>query len=1858
MLTPDLHFLRADSEEFVTISACLNISGEKSRSFYTLTAAESVIREEGMTKAYLRGGERRGERKRRMAEEEEDDDHVTLQECLDRQKFSFVRNKRKIFAPNPLHDEENPTRRNVSRKRSKRILELLGVDSPCPQSFPRSKPDKYVSEKGAGAFTEGKKKKRKNRKRSRDGDGFDKRPVHQGEEFLNSFSENAENLTTSESTRKFFIHVAKVELSQGRRLSSGSAADDLEASPRTTSPRGLEYRDESFLPGEGYHTCEDAENCQRTPCLEKVLDHLDRMSEEQLKLWYKAIMGEVFCSRNGEKVRGRLRRMIRCRVKEIMKDQSSGSAVSSPSWRSSSTAELASPSVKSAPTGECFNHSPGSKMSASNAGDGTAEIEGAGTPTSKIASPAIVSSAVEVSRELTFKLPTSRNSCSTETSTISSVDDPEPPLPVVTPRITRSKARDLVKKSSTEELDGTLSVAPAAEETESAGTADFHYLPSPSTKDSGRESVSTEELCKDGMQKAVDESFAADATTHVIPEKIPSSAETAGDPVQYEVACASPVSTRSRKKSCSGEKLRWEPILSANHDAPDARFETAVVETTVPATRSKKKKDVVAADCNVTSQVADDAGAIEITTTTSVRFRRGGNPEKLVTKVALSTDSGENEHQGGGGLVRVPSAAIARSRKRREFLVLEKSVGPSPYDWDEDDALPVERNFALGSCLARSPKKSATQKDGPSADCNLSGPPQCGDSETAAVAIRPRKRRDGTTFERFFSEARSSTGVSLPSLEHAAADSTKPAGNSHKQNFAVEKDPGEVIAPDDCNVSGRMDELETPEKSKTASYSHCDGRSITGEQVPDDDPAPELFVGLIGEPEVAAKKVVTRSGRKSSVLEKGLGDSSTSTISSAVFSDDAGVEGLVTSGDAENIIADSLSETNARESTPVIETLSNVSPDANPSSFPLGKLRVEFSFPAPCIVNGVLVEVGGGTTAVAIRSAEKPADHVSLSASSEVKVSAAENGSLDTRRGDRSPCKKVEVPTSAEVTGEVSTPSHLARLSSPADGSMQNLTESETQDLMEKDVPSLTEVIKRLLSVYPSISSDSKDEDKSLDRQESEEPLIPTNSELSADGEKNFSTVPFAEYPCTTERVIIGCEDVGLAARPKMSLNYHPSPDDNAAECLNDLSPSSAALPLKEEASCGQHSEFSDLRSSESSGVFQSQPHGWGWICKLLGGKPPVCSVSSHSSDPAEASECTFNTQFEETPSENVDMCHLPLQSECSGNPEEAAAVTTDVSPQEGSHNLADSDHESDLSDLDAGDQVLFEQLISEKVSCIWPAREEMEMPPDACSKAAEICRRGSIKWQLGKCISTKAQESVPEPRVWRDAGDFLERLDSLYTMMETEGCFLLSPSRKRKHHETSIADDSFEFPRKMSCSDYGSPPRGYQIDALPTASAAVKVLPVRPGDAWPEEQQDQQLEEVKNGSTATAEFADSQYIEEPLSSQEHQECWDHDRNRKGETTVHDVQSAVENENSSHEICLEDSVAAGEILSPPMVPREEDSYLVDSLPCGSSDGSLEAAARLDACVDLLTCEQLIDGGHAEEFDQMTETLAAPHSLPPIRLKLPSGRSRHIASVVTEAELEPEKPQKARPEWREEVEGLDQEPRGTASVALSPNSSEEEDSADSLSRRDASVSVGVSSDGTPSHKMSLVYSPTSPEPSPKHNSCSNNEHQGRTSSPEIHAPQPAAARGASKGILKSSPKCEECVKLRLQARTASDFVASQMKTFGEVAGRLTREIQELRSIIESQGSFASERSTLDDTMQDTMKAISRSKDTEKSAEKNLGLLLRDCKRFCKLTAKRPQRRIVFADEAGKKLCHVKTFQSSSAPVVARPLWGVL
>lgn len=151
----------------------------------------------------------------------------------------------------------------------------------------------------------------------------------------------------------------------------------------------------------------------------------------------------------------------------------------------------------------------------------------------------------------------------------------------------------------------------------------------------------------------------------------------------------------------------------------------------------------------------------------------------------------------------------------------------------------------------------------------------------------------------------------------------------------------------------------------------------------------------------------------------------------------------------------------------------------------------------------------------------------------------------------------------------------------------------------------------------------------------------------------------------------------------------------------------------------------------------------------------------------------------------------------------------------------------------------------------------------------------------------------------------------------------------------------------------------------------------------------------------------------------------------------------------------------------------------------------------------------------------------------------------------------------------------------------------------------------------------------------------------------------------KGILKSpglscstACKCDICFSTQVRSEKASEFSQRQMSDIDALAHSLLKELKTMRTIVEEYRisetalSCPSSKFTVEEINQATANAL----EVEETTKKWINMMSRDCNRFCKIM-KRPsdkrtslssdpqkqQKKIMFADEAGKELCHVKIFE---------------
>ncbi|GER42460.1 homeobox-leucine zipper family protein /lipid-binding START domain-containing protein [Striga asiatica] len=132
---------------------------------------------------------------------------------------------------------------------------------------------------------------------------------------------------------------------------------------------------------------------------------------------------------------------------------------------------------------------------------------------------------------------------------------------------------------------------------------------------------------------------------------------------------------------------------------------------------------------------------------------------------------------------------------------------------------------------------------------------------------------------------------------------------------------------------------------------------------------------------------------------------------------------------------------------------------------------------------------------------------------------------------------------------------------------------------------------------------------------------------------------------------------------------------------------------------------------------------------------------------------------------------------------------------------------------------------------------------------------------------------------------------------------------------------------------------------------------------------------------------------------------------------------------------------------------------------------------------------------------------------------------------------------------------------------------------------------------------------------------------------------------------------ECTSIQGCSESAIAFSQRQMQDMESLTFKLMDELDSMKSIVEQKLLFEAYRNvSLKSDADEVKSAINSASKMEETARKWLSTMTRDCRRFCtimKLTpnnspdskgaASRERRKIVFADEAGGKLCHIKYFE---------------
>ncbi|KAH9324427.1 hypothetical protein KI387_004605, partial [Taxus chinensis] len=139
----------------------------------------------------------------------------------------------------------------------------------------------------------------------------------------------------------------------------------------------------------------------------------------------------------------------------------------------------------------------------------------------------------------------------------------------------------------------------------------------------------------------------------------------------------------------------------------------------------------------------------------------------------------------------------------------------------------------------------------------------------------------------------------------------------------------------------------------------------------------------------------------------------------------------------------------------------------------------------------------------------------------------------------------------------------------------------------------------------------------------------------------------------------------------------------------------------------------------------------------------------------------------------------------------------------------------------------------------------------------------------------------------------------------------------------------------------------------------------------------------------------------------------------------------------------------------------------------------------------------------------------------------------------------------------------------------------------------------------------------------------------------------------RGVCPTACKCDICYSIHSRAEKASEFTQRQMRDIENLANNLVRELNSMRTIVEENMNSEAVRPTPEE-----MKGAAASAfEVEETTKKWIAMMSRDCNRFCQIMQrpidKKPsfssdrekqQKKLIFADEAGKDLCHFKIFES--------------
>ncbi|KAG8377760.1 hypothetical protein BUALT_Bualt08G0066500 [Buddleja alternifolia] len=132
----------------------------------------------------------------------------------------------------------------------------------------------------------------------------------------------------------------------------------------------------------------------------------------------------------------------------------------------------------------------------------------------------------------------------------------------------------------------------------------------------------------------------------------------------------------------------------------------------------------------------------------------------------------------------------------------------------------------------------------------------------------------------------------------------------------------------------------------------------------------------------------------------------------------------------------------------------------------------------------------------------------------------------------------------------------------------------------------------------------------------------------------------------------------------------------------------------------------------------------------------------------------------------------------------------------------------------------------------------------------------------------------------------------------------------------------------------------------------------------------------------------------------------------------------------------------------------------------------------------------------------------------------------------------------------------------------------------------------------------------------------------------------------------------CASIQGCSESAIAFSQRQMHDMESLAVKLMNELKSMKDIVEQKLLFEAYRNvSLKNDADEVKSAINNATKVEEMARKWMSIMTRDCNRFCKIMKMTPnstaaskdtvprgkKKKIVFADEAGGKLCHVKLLE---------------